>query len=435
MRVALQTCGLVAALLGGLLPAIALGQEPADGGLGPRPEAVAGPALGEGVAIEVDGTFISSFDVYQRMRWILYWSRLKPTREVLPRVEDEARRMLTDEALQLAELRRISPGGGLIVSDQAIEERIGLLAKQRGMTAPDLLSRLVDEGIEADTLFAMFRAQMSWDGFIQSRYAGRIWIDPTRIASRRQQLEGNVQQDRFRLREIVLPGRAAGGRGGGVEFAEALWRQIVNGQISLAEVAEQFSTAASASKGGDIGWVGVSDLPAATRAIVAKMAPGQITPPIESDGQYIIYYVDDMAPAGGQTAIDLVAVFSPAVADEGDVLTRLTGLQARPTCDDLRGFANRVPGIAIESITGATAATIAPDFRDWALRSAEGEVSPIVRTSTGVGFLRLCKRYKAPPKIPSDEEIRDELFLARLVNLSRSELHRLRQSALITQRY
>jgi peptidyl-prolyl cis-trans isomerase SurA len=429
---------LLAGALGAFAPGLAHSQTPADDALAPRPDAVAGPTLGEGVAIEVDGTLVSSFDVYQRMRWILFWSRLKPTREVLVRVEDEARRMLADEALQLAELRRISPGGAFIVSDLAIEDRIGLLAKQRGMTAPDLLARLVDEGIEAETLFAMFRAQMSWDGFVQSRYAGRIWIDPSRVANRRQQLEANAQRDRYRVREIVLPGKAAGGRSGGADFAEALWQQIVGGQISLGEVAEQFSTAASASKGGDIGWVGLEDLPAETRAIVAKMGPGQITPPIEADGQYIIYYVDDVAPAGGQTTLDLVAAFSPrgnSQGDQGDVQTRLSALQASPSCDGLKALANRAPGIVIEPIVGATAATIAPDFRDWALRSSEGDISPIVQTPTGMGFLRVCKRYRTPPKIPSDEEIKNELFLARLVTLSRSELNRLRQGALITQRY
>ena len=432
LRTGLAGLALAAAFLGS---GSGLAQSDADASLAAPAATLPPPAMGESIAIEVNGALISSFDVYQRMRWLLYWSRLKPTREVLVRIEDEARRMLADEALQIAELRRLSPGGGFIVDNQLVEQRIEVLAKQRGLTSAGLLSDLVDQGIDAETVYAMFRAQMSWDSYIRSRYASRIWIDPARVAARREAQAANAARDLYRIREVVIPGMAKGGRAGGVDFAEALWKQIVEGKISLGEVAEQFSDAASASRGGEIGWVALEDLPAETRTIVSRMGPGQIAPPIESSGQYIIYYVEDFTPAGGQVAFDLVAAFTPSTGDQAEIVARLSPLQQDASCADLKAAANRYPGVVVQPINGATASTIAPDFRDWALRSQEGDVSPIVRTPTATGFVRLCRRYKQAPKLASDEEIKDELFLARLVTHSRSDLNRLRQTALITQRY
>lgn len=82
--------------------------------------------MGEGVAIEVNGAAVSSYDVFQRVKWLLYWSALRPTEAILLRVEDEARRMLVDEALQLSELRRLGGERGVsfIISDAEVERRI-----------------------------------------------------------------------------------------------------------------------------------------------------------------------------------------------------------------------------------------------------------------------------------------------------------------------
>lgn len=393
------------------------------------------PSMGEGVAIEVNGMFISSYDVYQRVKWLLFWSRLKPTREVLRRLEDEARRMLADEALQTAELRRINPTGALIASNRLVEERIELLARQRKMSSIDLLSGLIDEGIESETLYSMVRAQISWEGYIQYRYGGGVWIDPARVASRREQLQANANKDLYRIREIIIPRAPRGGRQGGIDFAEALWREIVSGKISLGEVAEQFSDSPSASKGGEIGWVALNDLPADTRTVVAQMGPGQIAPPIETDDQYIIYYVEDVAPAGGQTRYDLIAVFSPSLDDTAGVVERLSSLKAGSTCSSLKERARVPEGFSIVPIDGATASTISSDFREWVIRANEGQASPVISTASGIGYVQVCRRYKAPLAVPSDDQLREELYVARLINVSRSELNRLRQRALISQRY
>jgi peptidyl-prolyl cis-trans isomerase SurA len=240
--------------------------------------------MGEGVAIEVNGQAVSSYDVFQRVKWLLYWSRLRPTEAVLVRVEDEARRMLVDESLQLSELRRLGAERGVsfIVPDAEVERRIDRLARQRKLTGAALLSQLVDEDIDSATIYEMFRAQMSWDSFVQSRYAGRITLKPERVRSALELQTRNLERDSFRLREIAVPSQSEGRSQGGMDFAEALWNGIVKGEATFGDIALQFSMAPSASKGGEIGWISLDDLPAGARPTITQMIPGQISPPLEN---------------------------------------------------------------------------------------------------------------------------------------------------------
>lgn len=407
----------------------------AQTGSAPTQQAEAGPRLGEGVAIEVNGTIVTSYDVYQRMRWLLFWSRLKPTRAVLVRVEQEARRMLVDEALQMQELQRVSPGGGLIVDNRAVEARIDAMARQRGLSSIELFSKLVDEDIDAETLYSMFRAQMSWDGYIQWRYSGRVYIDPNKVKERQDVYASNAARDQYRVREIVLPIRRGEDRADALEFAETLWSQILSGQISLGEAAEQFSASPSASKAGAIGWVSLDDLPPEAVPILARMTSGQISPPIEIKDAVAIYFVEEVVPAGGRDFADLMTVSAPTGGDTGGALASLSSLRSKASCASMDDSAATFPGIAVQHVKGATAATVSPSLRDWIFKAEVGSASEVVVSGAAAAFVVICNRYRQLPNNLSEDAIREELFLARLITLSKSELNRIRQAAAIVQTY
>jgi len=395
--------------------------------------------MGEGVAIEVNGAAVSSYDVFQRVKWLLYWSGLRPTEAILLRVEDEARRMLVDEALQLSELRRLGGERGVsfIISDAEVERRIDRLAQQRKMTGAGLLSQLVDQDIDSATIFEMFRAQMSWDSYIQSKYAGRITLKPERVKSRLELQASNLERDSFKLREIALPIASEGRSQGGMEFAEALWAGIVKGEATFRDIAIQFSLAPSASKGGEIGWLGLEDLPAGARSTIAKMTPGQISPPLEVDGQLYIYFMDDFSPVGGKLKFDLYSVFAPAssssITSDVDTLSLLNWTAA--TCSDLDVQRDLHPGIVFERLTAVEATSISSDFRPWLVTSKGGESSPVIKSGGGIGFLMTCRRYQDALTVESEGDIQEQLYLEQLIILSRRDLRNLRQGAFVLHRY
>lgn len=438
----LPTFGVVAAVFVATLmvfrATVAEAQAPDVGLPSPAASSVQ-PRMGEGVAIEVNGQAVSSYDVFQRVKWLLYWSRLRPTEAVLLRVEDEARRMLVDESLQISELRRLGAERGVsfIVPDADVERRIDRLARQRKLTGAALLSQLVDEDIDSATIYEMFRAQMSWDSFVQSRYAGRITLKPERVSGALELQARNLERDSFRLREIALPAQGEGRSQGGMVFAEALWSTIVKGEATFGDIAIQFSIAPSASKGGEIGWIGLDDLPAGARPTIAQMIPGQISPPLEVDGQLFIYFVDDFSPAGGKPKLDLYSVSMPAnspnIESEAAMLATLKRRAA--TCADLEALKSAYPAVVFEKLNGVTASSISPDFRPWLVASAPNESSPVTRTRSGIGFVFNCRQYREKPALETEGDVQERLYLEQLILLSKRDLRNLRQSSLVVHRY
>ena len=413
-------------------PAAGAAQQPADA-LPPTPTPAVQPRMGEGVAIEVNGDVVSSYDVFQRVKWLLYWSGLRPTQSVLVRVEDEARRMLVDEALQVAELRRIGAqrGASLFVSDASVEARIDRMARQRKMTGPGLLTALVDQD-------EMFRAQMSWDSFIQARYSGRITLKPEQVAAQLANRSSAAGRDMLKVREISVPLVSGGRTQGGKEFAEALWAEIVSGRVSFADIASQFSAAASASKGGDVGWLSLDDLPQAARATIQQMTPGQISPLVEVDGQIYIYYIDDVLPSAGRLAFDLYSVVSPGKSPGPDAsqVAALTALKnVARSCADIDSRKGDYPGLVFEKLNNVSAYNISASFKDWLNTSEVGRSSPVVASAAGSGFLMVCAKRREVKAAESEDDIKERLYLEQLVLLSKRDLRNLRQAALVVHNY
>lgn len=420
-------------------PAAGVAQQPADA-LPPTPTPAVQPRMGEGVAIEVNGDVVSSYDVFQRVKWLLYWSGLRPTESVLVQVENEARRMLVDEALQVAELQRIGAqrGASLIVSDAAVEARIDRMARQRKMTGPGLLAKLVDQDIDSATIYEMFRAQMSWDSFIQARYSGRITLKPEQVAAQLANRSSAAGRDMLKVREISVPLASGGRTQGGKEFAEALWAEIVSGRVSFADIATQFSAAASASKGGDVGWLSLDDLPQAARATIQQMTPGQISPLVEVDGQIYIYYIDDILPSAGRLAFDLYSVVSPGKSPGPDAphVAALTALKnVARSCADIDSRKGDYPGLVFEKLSNVNAYNISASFKDWLSTSEEGRSSPVVASAAGSGFLMVCAKRREMKAAESEDDIKERLYLEQLVLLSKRDLRNLRQAALVIHNY
>lgn len=96
-----------------------------------------------------------------------------------------------------------------------------------------------------------------------------------------------VEEVRVRLSIITLDSEEEGA----AELAEDLHRQLAEG-ADFAELAERESIdPASAAKGGDIGWVNLSELLPQIGEAVLDLEPGEISPPVRSDlGLHIIRF-------------------------------------------------------------------------------------------------------------------------------------------------
>src|SRR5206468_10713411 len=82
------------------------------------------------------------------------------------------------------------------------------------------------------------------------------------------------------------------------QLAERLTAQMKQG-ARLSAVARQFSQAASAALGGDIGYMRPDQLPPELGKVVATLKPGELSSPIRSGGGYYLLLVLDRKLGAG----------------------------------------------------------------------------------------------------------------------------------------
>jgi peptidyl-prolyl cis-trans isomerase SurA len=403
------------------------------------------PALREGVVVIVNDNIISSYDVAQRIRFIIATSGIQVTEQNKPQLEQEAVNELIDERLEVQEVRRAEKdqakqgtASEIVANDADVDERLSDIAQANfHMSAQQFVDALSNAGIDKNTLRDQIRAQISWERWIGGRYGGsRMKISPGQINSAIAEREAAAAQPQYLLAMIYLDANTAGGMQNAEAGATQLVTQLQQG-APFAQVARQFSNDSTAATGGDAGWLTAADLPAEVRPVVDQLRPGELSKPIPaSAGVYIILMRDKHAGATSelvtlkQAAISLTTD-APA-ADVADAQAKLMKLKGElKGCDGLEARASRVPGVVAGDLGEADVKDLKAEFRDVALKLPVGQVSDPIRTDAGLHLLAVCGRRQAGVDIPSAEEMENRLREDELSLISKRQLRDLRNSATI----
>ena len=428
--------------VGAVALAIALAQ-PSTAQIAGQPTAPTSPTtqapppefeIGEGVLMTVNDQLITSYDLRQRMLLLIFTSQLQPTEENLPAIQQQALRALIDERLQRQELARFS----VEVSDATVMGEINALAQQSGSTGEQLLAAMEQFGIRRSTYAEQLRTEIGWGMLVTGRYRDRARVGSDQINAVLARIEENASRPQWLIGEIYIDAATVGGMDVAMNGARQLTQQIIAGAPFQA-VARQFSSAPSASSGGDGGWVVAGEPPAAVQAVLEQMDPGQLSNPIAVDGGvYIILLRDERSGAVTQLAsLRQAAIRLDATATEAQVsaaTATLAGLRDGLTCDNILQRASTVPGVIGTDLGEASVADLAPQFQEIARTGAVGSVSQPIRTSLGVHLVALCGRRSASDDVPTREQIERELGNQQLNMLARRYIRDLRNAATIDQR-
>src|SRR5579862_6844933 len=178
------------------------------------------PGLREGVVAIVNDNIISSYDVAQRIRFLVATSGIQVTDQNKAQLEQEAVNELIDERLEIQEVRRAEKDQAkqgstaqIVASDKEVDERLGQIAQQSfHMSAQQFLDALTNSGIDKNTVRDQIRAQISWERWIGGRYGGsRMKISPAQINSAIAEREASAAQPQYLIGLIYIDAATAGG--------------------------------------------------------------------------------------------------------------------------------------------------------------------------------------------------------------------------------
>lgn len=240
-------------------------------------------ANAEEIAVIVNNDAITSSDISNRMELIMVSSGLPDTKEMKERVHKQVTELLIDETLKIQEASNL----GIDISKEDIDKGISAIASQNNMSAKQFSNMITQRGLRLRSLRNQIRAQIAWSQVIQSKLRPRIVVTERDVDSRLDIIQSNKGQTEYLMSEIFLP--IDKNEKEVLNLAQKLVNEIRQGRAPFSVVAQQFSKAAGAAQGGDLGWILAEQLPESMKETVGSMNENSVSNPVKFSTGYHIY--------------------------------------------------------------------------------------------------------------------------------------------------
>jgi peptidyl-prolyl cis-trans isomerase SurA len=124
-----------------------------------------GPALAQHVAVIVNGSPITTYDIEQRTKFVVLSAHKTPSRQEV--IEE-----LIDEKLKV----QIGERYKLDVSDSDVDNAYANMSRRMHLTPEQLTGALAHAGIDAGTLKARIRADISWQQIVRGKFQSSLQV-------------------------------------------------------------------------------------------------------------------------------------------------------------------------------------------------------------------------------------------------------------------
>ncbi|HTK85492.1 MAG TPA: peptidylprolyl isomerase [Patescibacteria group bacterium] len=241
----------------------------------------------ERIAVVINDDVITASEVAARTRLILVSSGLPNTPEVRQKLEPQILNSLIEERLMMQEAKRDK----IEVSKDEIAHGFETVAKQNNLTPDQFKQILAHNNIPVHTLEDQIEAQVAWGDVIQKKIRPDVSISDAEVETALARMKGNIGKDQYRVADIFLPVGTPQEDGKVHALADKLVMEMTQNHVPFPRVASQFSQAAGASRGGDLGWVQEGQLDPKLDNIITHMKEGELARPVRTDDGYHILFL------------------------------------------------------------------------------------------------------------------------------------------------
>ncbi|MGB3556627.1 MAG: peptidylprolyl isomerase [Jannaschia sp.] len=370
-------------------------------------------------AVTVNGQSITNWQVEQRARFLALLRAPDATFE-------NARDILTQEALQLQAAR----AEGIELTPEELDAGLVEFAA-RGNLSPDQFITLLNQaGIAPETFRDFVRNGSYWRKLVQQRFG--VLARPSDAEVERTVARGGTPGSGVRvlLSEIALP-QTPETRNEVQVLAQRL-SDTLSGQEAFQQAARRYSRSQTASRGGRLDWVPLSQLAPPIAAQVLALSPGEVSNPIDLGGfigLYLLRDLEDGGSTGDATSVDYAEYLIPGGRGQA-ALSQAAGLRARiDTCDDLYGVAKGQPAGVLSRQT-VPVGSLPGDLRQELAKLDDDEVSTLLTRDGFLRFVMLCSRGADAPTDAFDA-IGQQIVNERLSSYAQGLQDELRANAII----
>ncbi len=387
------------------------------------------------IAAIVNDSVISGRDLNSRIDLIIASSKLENSPENRNSISPHALRALIDENLKMQEAERL----GVKATERDISRALVAMDRKNGLPPGGFLKEITQNGIPASAVMSQIKAEVTWNKLIRYKVIPKIKIGETETNQALADIKAVWTLPHYLPVEIFIPGAKPESRA----MIERLAEQVRRG-VPFSTLARNFSRSASAAVGGDLGWVVEGQLGGELNAAMAKLQPGQVSPPIRTEAGYYLLFLrkkrsgNQPDPDPGLATLTLSQLFTPIPtgASEEELAPMIRKIQAVAAqargCGDLPALAKKLPSAAAGGLGTHKLNDLSDVFRKAVKDLPANRPSRPLLSSDGVIIVMVCRREAPPaPKPPTKEQIKRKLLSERANIHSRRYLRDIRRVAIV----
>ena len=321
--------------------------------------------------------------------------------------------------------------------DEQTVARLQQTALRNGLDPNEVAQQLASVGVSINTLRDQVRSEIAWQRIVNGLYGSRIRISDAQIDENLTRISNNAEKPSVRVAEIYIEASPdIGGMEGAIEGGKAMKQQAEQG-APFALLAQQFSSAPSAAKGGDVGWVREGELRPEVDAALAAMSTGDVSDPITVPGGiYIVAKIEERISTS-ETVYKLKQVNVASENAEGipAAMARLTAL--KPSLNDCKTLSDDIENeedIRSADMGEVKSSELGEEIEAILADTTVNELSAPIETPAGAIALMVCDRSVTGSNIPTRTEIEERLMDQQLAQASKRHLRDLRRQATIMVR-
>ncbi len=392
------------------------------------------------IAAVVNNEVVTVRDLNERLQLVMLTSSIRDSDQARARLAPQVLRGLIEESLQLQEADRLN----IQVEPAEIDNAVATIATRNKLSVEQLKSFLVNNGVNLETLMRQIRAQIAWLKVVNRTIRPNVTVTVDQLDLAVQEARDSQGQPEYLLSEIVLPVDNPAQADRVAQDAQRLTQTLREG-ANFNSLAHQVSAAASAERGGDLGWVGAASIPPELQATLDQMRPGDISDPLGSPIGYHIFWLRDQriaaAPVNSSRAaveVQLTQILFPtdgSTAANTQARDRAAGLRDQLTdCPAMAKVAAEIKAPASGDLGWLKVGDLPSDLGKAVLGLQVGEVSPPLQGPSGIHLLMVCDRHDPQQLTPEREQIAQRLEQERTDRLARRYLRDLRKQAFVEVR-
>jgi len=395
-----------------------------------------GPAVAQELlraAAVINDEVISQLDLDMRLRLAILAIGQPDSPQLRKRMTPQVIRSLIDERLQSQEAERLD----ITVSDERVDAAASEIAQRNKLSDAEFATMIKSRGIIPDSFLEQIRSQLRWSKLVGSRLRPSVEVSEEEIEEVVRRITASRGLKQRSVSEIFLAVGTALEEDEILVNAQRLIEQLRAGG-NFPSLARQFSEAASAARGGDLGWIQEGQLPEELDTALSKMRPGTLSAPIRSlTGFHILLLRDERQSSLGKVSLRLNQIVFEQPSGASEAETQALTAQAEAArgkvtgCAGLAELAAEIGGPGSGDLGTVNPGDLPPPIRDIVMALPVGQASPPLKFSDSLRILVVCERTDSGiDRI----KIREDLANQRLDLLARRYMRDLRRNANIDVR-